>query len=122
MKRSLLIYRTLCAGLALLFILLICVSCDRNGGIPDGTYSCIEADTGEMYIFSGKKVQVKLYIMGNVTEDHSGTYRVKDGKITMSFPSDRYDIYNGTFDYALSEDGKTLTISGEEFARQDPAQ
>ena len=110
--------RVCCALLLLTAFLCGLISCNRNGGIPDGAYSCIEADTGEMYTFCGKEVWATLFIMGNVTENHVGTYRAEDGKITMNFPTDSDKIYTGTFDYTLSEDGKTLVLAGIEFKKE----
>lgn len=107
-----------------LFILMLAVllaACSRSGGVPDGVYSCIEADTGEMYTFTGKHVRVTLFIMGNITEDHSGTYRVKDGTITMKFPTDADGIYAGSYSYSISEDGSTITIGDMIYTKEKTA-
>ncbi len=106
--------RAICM-IGMILLLLSLLACTKNGGIPDGIYSCIEADTGEMYTFSGTKVTVTLFIMGNVTEHHIGRYSVEDGMITMEFPTDPYGIYSGSFAFTLSEDGTTLTIGDDVF-------
>ena len=111
------------AALLLVGVLIIAftfsfVSCRRNGGVPDGAYSCIEADTGEMYTFSGREVRVTLFIMGNAVENHVGTYKVKDGMIEMEFPTDKDGIYTGTYSFSMAEDGSSITIADTEFTRE----
>ena len=105
--------------ICLILLSISAVSCTKSGGVPDGMYSCIEADTGELYTFTGKKVSVTLFIMGNVTEHHIGTYSVSDGIITMDFPTDSYGIYSGTYSFSISEDGMLLTIGDDVFKREN---
>ena len=107
--------RVLCMVITAL-ILISLLSCTKNGGVPDGIYSCVVADTGEVYTFSGTEVTVTLFIMGNVTEHHTGRYSVEEGIITMEFPTDPYGIYSGSFAFTLSEDGTTLTIGDDVFS------
>ena len=104
--------------LVLGLLLILTVSCSKSGGVPDGVYSCIEADTGEMYTFSGRDVRVTLFIMGNITENHLGTYRLKDGTISFEFPTDDYGIYGGTFSFEAAEDGSYIVIDGVTFKKE----
>lgn len=110
-------------GLMLLMLLSVSasvVACadEEKNTVPEGTYSCIAADTGEKYIFKGRTVRVMLYIMGKTAIDYSGTYRLKDGEITFDFPKDVDDIYNGTFRYELSEDGTSIVIGETVFTKE----
>ena len=111
--------RTLAALLAavlLLFSLSALTGCGRQ--VPDGAYSLIWADTGEIYTFSGREVRVTLFIMGNATENHVGTYRISGGEITFDFPTDADGVFSGTFPFAYAEDGSSVTISGVEYVRE----
>lgn len=93
------------------------VSCEDSETVPDGIYSCIEADTGERYIFSDGKVRVTLYLMGQVRENHVGTYSLKDGVITFDFPTDKDRIYSVSHSFSIAEDGQSITIGDDVFAR-----
>lgn len=108
-------------GAALLLLLSLCLltlpACEASEVVPDGIYSCIEADTGERYIFSGDQVRVTLYLMGQVTENHVGTYFLKDGQITFSFPTDKDGIYSKTLAFSIAEDGQSITIGKDVFRR-----
>lgn len=111
--------RQILAGLILLAILAASfTACEKNGGVPDGIYSCIAADTGEMYTFSGRTVRVTLFIMGNITENHEGTYRLENGVITMDFPTDAYGLYSGSFSFSAAEDGSSITIGDATFKKE----
>ena len=109
--------RILAGLLALVFLMSVLTACG-NGGVPDGIYSCIKSDTGEMYTFQGRKVRVTLFIMGNITENHEGKYKLKDGYITMEFPTDDYNTYSGTYSFSVAEDGSSITIAGDVFTRE----
>lgn len=113
--------RTLAAFLAavlLLFSLSVLTGCGKQ--VPDGAYSLIWADTGEIYTFSGREVRVTLFIMGNATENHVGTYRISGGEIIFDFPTDVDGIFSGTFPFSYAEDGSSVTISGVEYLREIP--
>ena len=97
--------------------LILLPACEASEIVPDGIYSCIEADTGERYIFSGDQVRVTLYLMGQVTENHVGTYFLKDGRITFHFPTDKDGIYSKTLAFSISEDGQSITIGKDVFKR-----
>lgn len=109
--------RTLGVAFALI-LLLSAVSCGTREYVPDGTYSCIAGDTGEQYIFDGKNVRVILYIMGNTAVDYSGTYRLEGDRITLNFPKDTDDIYNGTYYYEIAEDGSSIVIDDDTLTKE----
>ena len=104
-----------------IFIVLIVVSltvlysCTQSERVPDGTYSGIAGDCGEKYIFDGKRVRMVSYLLGNVAFDYSGTYTLSGDEITFRFPEDEDGLYSRTLKFALSEDGKSITIDGDVF-------
>lgn len=132
LTRRELLYRGLIAVLAVFLVLaLVAVILDQLGILPafgvdhglSGVYSCVAADTGDVYTFhpSGK-VRVQLFFGGTPAIDYTGTYRLdeKKGEITFDFPEDREKFYTGTFSFSSEEDGKKLIIDGVTFTA-DPA-
>lgn len=113
------IIKRICTVVSLLLVgtLLISLASCAAGGVPDGTYSCVAADTGEVYIFEGSKVRVTLYLLGNATEDYTGSYSVEGDSITFRFPQDKDGIYSGTFSYSIADDGESITIDGQPFVK-----
>ena len=93
-------------------------SCGDTGErVPDGTYSGVAADFGEVYTFKGKKVRVVAYLFGEIAEQHDGAYTLTGDSITFRFPTDEDGIYSRTLTYAISEDGDSITIDGDVFRR-----
>ena len=76
-------------ALALTALLLVAVlaSCSAIG-ILNGTYTNISGEitegTGTVYEFKLNKVTVTTYAFGNVINQYSGTYSIKDGEITIT--------------------------------------
>ena len=111
-------------GVALLLVavtlFLLAASCGKEKGPLDGIYACVAADTGEVYTFSGNKVNIKLYIMGSVAVDYDGKYEIRDGMITFDFPKDTDNIYNGKQTVEILEDGAKLRIGDVTCTHGDP--
>ncbi|MBR2907533.1 MAG: hypothetical protein IKC26_05750 [Clostridia bacterium] len=113
--------RILCLLLLIILVSSVAVSflsCGTGERVPSGTYSCIAGDTGEQYIFDGRRVRVLLYIMGETAIDFSGSYRLSGDEITFDFPDDTDGIYSGTRSYAISEDGSRVTIDKDVFTKE----
>ena len=108
------------AALFLLLLLLPLVSACAGDGPLDGTYSCVAADTGEVYTFKGNKVNIRLYIMGAKAVDYDGTYKIKDGMIIFDFPKDTDNIYTGRQSVEILDDGEKLRIGDVTFEKGDP--
>lgn len=90
-------------------------SCAQGERVPDGIYSGIAGDCGEEYTFNGRRVRIVSYLLGNVAFDYSGTYTISGDEITFRFPDDEDGLYSRTLKFALSEDGKSITIDGDVF-------
>lgn len=84
--------------LALLMMTLIFTSCGRT---LKGTYSAVFVGTVIELTFEGKDVTVTVKTMGLIAGTATGTYEIRDDRITMNFDSDHAEIkaYNGTFDF-----------------------
>ena len=113
-KNRMIAVRTVCAVMILLCVLPLLTGCGMR---LDGTYSCMAADTGEAYTFDGNRVTVVLYVMGKTLVEYSGTYRIRENKITFTFPEDKEDIYNGTFAFSISSDGSSIEIGETTFVK-----
>ena len=114
------ILKTAVLMLAVITLLLLVSACEEEKGPLDGIYACVAADTGEVYTFSGNKVNVKLYLMGSVAVDYNGTYEIRDGMIIFDFPKDTDNIYTGQQTVEILEDGAFLRIGDVTFTAGDP--
>ena len=91
-------------------------SCSKGERVPDGTYvGGIAHDFGEEYTFTGRRVRVVSYMFGGIVVDYSGTYTLSGDEIIFRFPEDEDGLYSRTLKFALSEDGKSITIDGDVF-------
>ncbi len=76
------------------------VSC---GGIS-GTYSAEIIGSGAEYAFKGSKVTITPKLLGSYGDPIEGKYKIKDGKITITFEGDEEDSeYAGTYDFEQGE-------------------
>lgn len=100
MKKSV---RILAVVMALLMVTLVFASCGKT---LKGTYSAEVFGSGVELEFEGKEVTITLKAIGFDLGSVTGTYKIKDDKITLTFDSDneKIDAYNGTFDFEEGED------------------
>ena len=89
--------------LALLMVTLVFASCGKT---LEGTYSTIVIDMVYELTFDGENVTIAVKNMGLFVANATGTYEIKDDRITLNFDSDYADIkaYNGTFDFEEGDD------------------
>lgn len=100
MKKSV---RILAVVMVLLMVTLVFASCGKT---LKGTYSAEIAGTGVEMEFEGKDVTITLKFLGAEVGSSTGTYKIEDDQITLTFESDddKVEAYNGTFDFEEGED------------------
>ena len=100
MKKSV---RILAVALALLMVTFVFASCGKT---LKGTYSAEIVGTGVEMTFEGKNVTITLKALGMEVGSSTGTYKIDDDKITLTFDSDNDKVaaYDGTFDFEEGED------------------
>ena len=100
MKKSV---RILALAMALLMVTFVFASCGKT---LKGTYSAEIAGTGVEMTFEGKNVTIALKLLGAELGSSTGTYKIEDDKITLTFDSDNDKVkaYNGTFDFEEGDD------------------
>ena len=100
MKKSI---RILAVVMALLMVTLVFASCGKT---LKGTYSAEFLGTGVEMTFEGKNVTIALKVAGIEVGSSTGTYKIDDDKITLTFDSDndKVEAYDGTFDFEEGED------------------
>ena len=100
MKKSV---RILAVVMALLMVTFVFASCGKT---LKGTYSAEVFGTGVEMTFKGKDVTITLKAVGMEVGSSTGTYKIADDKITLTFESDndKVSAYNGTFDFEEGED------------------
>ena len=99
MKKSI---RIMAVVMALLMVTLVFVSCGKT---LKGTYAAEVLGTGVELTFEGKNVTITLKVLGMEAGSATGTYKIKDDKITLTFDSDndKVEAYDGTFDFEEGE-------------------
>ncbi len=110
--------RTITIILSLIFIGTLSASlfsCKKGERVPDGVYSGVVSDCGEVYTFQGRKVRLESYLLGSVAVDLSGTYKLSGDEITFHFPDDDLGVYSRTLKFSIAEDGGSITIDGDVF-------
>lgn len=106
--------------LLLITILLFSFTACKTREKLSGTYSCIAAETGEEYIFSGiSNVRIRLYVMGEVVLDLRGTYQISGDFITFSLRNDSDGAYNGIHSFEKI-DGNSIRIDEGIYTKDDP--
>lgn len=100
MKKSV---RILAVVMALLMVTLAFASCGKT---LKGTYTAEVFGSGVELEFDGKEVTISLKLLGAEVGSSTGTYKIKDDQITLTFDSDndKVEAYNGTFDFEEGED------------------
>ena len=100
MKKSV---RILAVALALLMVTHVFASCGKT---LKGTYSAEIVGTGVEMTFEGKNVTITLKALGMEVGSSTGTYKIGDNKITLTFDrdNDKVEAYDGTFDFEEGED------------------
>ncbi len=100
MKKSI---RILAVAMALLMVMVVFASCGKT---LKGTYSAEVFGSGVELAFEGKEVTITLKVVGAELGSTTGTYKIEDDKITLTFESDndKVNAYNGTFDFEEGED------------------
>lgn len=96
-------------SLALVAVML-CATLAACGGVASGEY--VNGDTEltksySKYTFSGSKVTVEVYLLGNKVGDSSfeGKYKVKDGEITITWVNADGEEKSNTQTFEETEDG-----------------
>ena len=83
----------------------VLASCSKK---LSGKYSMEEFGTGVTMTFDGNKVTTAAKAVGMELYSVSGTYEIKDGKITIAYEGENAEDakeYSGTFDFEELDDG-----------------
>ena len=99
--------RIMCLALVAVMLCATLASC---GGVASGEY--VNGDTEltksySKYTFSGNKVTVEVYLLGNKVGDSSfeGKYKVKDDEITFTWENEEGEEKSSTQTFEETEDG-----------------
>jgi len=94
--------KLLALTLALVMVLSMLAAC---GTRLNGTYRAEVLGNGMSYSFKGSSVTLNVSLLGTVVASVEGTYKIEDGKITLSFSGDAEEAkeYSGTFDFVQNE-------------------
>ena len=109
MKKSI---RVLAVAMALLMVTLVFASCGKT---LKGTYSAEIVGTGVEMTFEGKNVTITLKALGMEVGSSTGTYKIDDNKITLTFGNDTLKLGG---EHAFEKDGDTIKIGGIKYTKQ----